>query len=115
LARTYTPEKNLLKKYVDISFSGLLSNYILEAAIVTMKAGITENKDELIAQLLYQGVPGDEIERCASTSAGHISKVLQREKSLGAKWKCLCNSRECSYHLTSTIQWIILKESLAQG
>jgi hypothetical protein len=47
-----------------------------------MKAGITENKDELIAQLLYQGVPRDEIERCASTSAGHISKVLQREEEL---------------------------------
>ena len=45
-----------------------------------MNTGITENKDELIAQLLYQGVPRDEIERRASTSAGHISKVLQREK-----------------------------------
>jgi hypothetical protein len=27
-------------------------------------------------------VPRDEIERCASTSAGHISKVLQREEEL---------------------------------
>jgi hypothetical protein len=45
-----------------------------------MKTGITENKDELIAQLLYQGVPRDEIERRASTSAGHISEVLQREE-----------------------------------
>jgi hypothetical protein len=47
-----------------------------------MKTGITENKVELIAQLLYQGVPRDEIEKRASTSAGHISKVLQREEEL---------------------------------
>jgi hypothetical protein len=47
-----------------------------------MKTGITENKDELIAQLLYQGVPRDEIEKRASTNAGHISKVLQREEEL---------------------------------
>jgi hypothetical protein len=47
-----------------------------------MKTGVTENKDELIAQLLYQGVPRDEIEKRASTSAGHISKVLQREEEL---------------------------------
>jgi hypothetical protein len=50
-----------------------------------MTTKVTEFKDERIIELWYQGISRSEIENIQSTSAGHISEVVQKEKEIIGK------------------------------